>query len=413
MKADIQLTGLGIIRCFVGVESYFFHKHTIRAAPVFANITLSKEAIPLSLMITNPDRKMAEIADKVRNGERLSLEDGIFLYESDDLLTIGQLANEVNLRKNGKKVYFTETMSLYFTNVCESHCAFCSFRKDLGEEGSYTLTPEEMFEYVDQHITPNTREFHIVGGHNNHVPFDYYVESIRALKERYPQVTIKAYTAAEIDFFSRLSGLSYREVLERLMDVGLQSLTGGGAEILSDQYRKKMRVEKAGIEQYLEVHRTAHQLGMKTPTTMLYGPVESIEERVRHMLHLRELQDETNGFQVFIPLSMQPTSPKAGIRRRNSAFEDLKAIAIGRLMLDNFQHVKAYFINIGTQLTQVALTMGASDAHGTIVRERISHAAGALTPAGITREDLVWLIKGAGRIPVERDTLYNELKVYE
>lgn len=367
----------------------------------------------MSLILTNPDRKMAEIADKVRNGERLGLEDGIFLYESEDLLTIGQLANEVNLRKNGKKVYFTETMSLYFTNVCESHCAFCSFRKDLGEEGSYTLTPQEMFEYVDQHITPTAREFHIVGGHNNHVPFEYYVESIRALKERYPHVTIKAYTAAEIDFYSRLSGLSYREVLERLMAVGLQSLTGGGAEILSDQYRQKMRVEKAGIEQYLEVHRIAHQLGMKTPTTMLYGPVESVKERVEHMLQLRALQDETNGFQVFIPLSMQPSSPKAGIRRRNSAFDDLKAIAIGRLMLDNFQHVKAYFINIGTQLTQVALTMGASDAHGTIVKEKISHAAGALTPAGITREDLVWLIKGAGRIPVERDTLYNELKVYE
>lgn len=369
--------------------------------------------LPMTLVTTHPDRRMAEIADKVRSGARLSLEDGVHLYRSEDLLTIGQLANEVNMKKNGKKVYFTETMSLYFTNVCESHCAFCSFRKDQGEEGAYTLTPEEMFAYVDQHITPTAREFHIVGGHNPHVPFEYYVESIRALKERYPQVTIKAYTAAEIDFYSRISGLSYRDVLKRLMDVGLESLTGGGAEILSDQYRDKMRVEKAGITEYLEVHRTAHQLGMKTPTTMLYGPVESVEERVQHMLQLRELQDETGGFQVFIPLSMQPTSPKAGIRRRNSAFDDLKAIAIGRLLLDNFQHVKAYFINIGTQLTQVALTMGASDAHGTIVKERISHAAGALTPAGITREDLVWLIKGAGRIPVERDTLYNEVKVYE
>ncbi|CAM3852007.1 aminofutalosine synthase MqnE [Cohnella lubricantis] len=366
----------------------------------------------MSLISANPDRQMAEIVEKVRQGERLTFEDGVYLYRSEDLLTIGQLANEANMRKNGKKVYFTETMSLYFTNVCESHCAFCSFRRDEGQEGAYTLTPEEMFAYVDEHITPTAREFHIVGGHNPNVPFDYYVESIRSLKERYPQVTIKAYTAAEIDFFSRISGLTYREVLERLTAVGLESLTGGGAEILSDQYRDKMRVEKAGIKQYLEVHRTAHQMGMRTPTTMLYGPVETIEERVQHLIQLRELQDETNGFQVFIPLSMQPTSPKAGIRRRNSAFDDLKAIAIGRLMLDNFQHVKAYFINIGTQLTQVALTMGASDAHGTIVRERISHSAGALTPAGITREDLVWLIKGAGRIPVERDTHYNEVNVY-
>lgn len=356
---------------------------------------------------------MAEIADKVRNGERLTFEDGVFLYRSDDLLTIGQLANEVNLRKNGKKVYFIENMSLYFTNVCEAHCAFCNFRKDQGDEGAYTLTPEQMIEYVEQHIHPNVREFHIVGGHNPHVPFEYYVESIRALKKKYPDVTMKAYTAAEIDFFSRISGKSYREVLETLIEAGLETLTGGGAEILSDQYRKKMRVDKANISQYLDVHRTAHQLGLRTHTTMLYGSVESIEERVQHMLHIRDLQDETNGFQVFIPLSMQPISPKAGIRRRNSAFDDLKAIAISRLMLDNVQHIKAYFINIGTQLTQVALTMGASDVHGTIVRERISHSAGALTPAGITREDLIWLVKGAGRIPVERDTFYNEIQVYD
>jgi aminodeoxyfutalosine synthase len=367
----------------------------------------------MTLLTTNTERRMAEIAEKVKNGERLSLEDGVFLYQSEDLLTIGQLANEVNLRKNGKKVYFIENMSLYFTNVCEAHCAFCNFRKDEGEEGSYTLSPNEMIAYVDQHIHPEVREFHIVGGHNPHVPFDYYVESIRALKQHYPNVTIKAYTAAEIDFFSRISGLTYRGVLEKLIEAGLQTLTGGGAEILSDEYRKKMRVEKANIEQYLDVHRTAHQLGLRTHTTMLYGSVETLEERVQHMLHIRKLQDETNGFHVFIPLSMQPISPNASIRRRNSAFDDLKAIAISRLMLDNFQHIKAYFINIGTQLTQLALTMGASDAHGTIVHERISHAAGALTPAGITREDLIWLIKGAGRIPVERDTFYNEIRVYE
>jgi aminodeoxyfutalosine synthase len=365
-------------------------------------------------LITAPlDRRMAEIADKVRGGQRLSFEDGVYLYRSEDLLTIGQLANEVNLRKNGTKVYFIENMSLYFTNVCEAHCAFCNFRKDQGEEGSYTLTPEEMIAYVDQHIHPGVREFHIVGGHNPNVPFEYYIESIRALKLKYPHVTMKAYTAAEIDFFSRISGLNYREVLEKLVDAGLETLTGGGAEILSDEYRRKMRVDKASLEQYLDVHRTAHKLGLRTHTTMLYGSVETFEERIQHMLHIRDLQDETNGFLVFIPLSMQPISPKASIRRRNSAFDDLKAIAISRLMLDNIPHIKAYFINIGTQLTQIALTMGASDAHGTIVRERISHAAGALTPAGITREDLIWLIKGAGRIPVERDTFYNEVHVFD
>ncbi|QYR20515.1 aminofutalosine synthase MqnE [Paenibacillus sp. sptzw28] len=367
----------------------------------------------MNVAIPTESKQMQQIFEKVRSGERLSREDGEFLYRSDDLLTIGQMANEANMKKNGRKVYFIENMSLYFTNVCEAHCAFCNFRKDEGEEGSYTLSGAEMIAYVEQHFHPGVREFHIVGGHNPNVPFQYYIDSLKSLHERFPEVTLKAYTAAEIDFFSRISGLSYRDVLSELMKAGLKSLTGGGAEILSDEYRKKMRVDKADVSQYLDVHRTAHNLGLRTHTTMLYGSVEKHEDRINHMLQIRELQDETNGFLVFIPLSMQPISPKAGIRRRNSAFEDLKTIAISRLMLDNFQHIKAYFINIGTQLTQVSLTMGASDVHGTIVKERISHAAGALTPEGITREDLIWLVKGAGRIPVERDTFYNEVKIYE
>jgi aminodeoxyfutalosine synthase len=359
------------------------------------------------------DQRMNEIVEKVSRGERLTLEDGVYLYKSDDLLTIGQLANQVNLRKNGNKVYFIENMSLYFTNVCESYCAFCNFRKDQGEEGSYTLSGEEMVAYVEQHIHPGIREFHIVGGHNNHVPFQYYVDSLKALNERFPDVTLKAYTAAEIDFFTRISGLSIAEVLTELRNAGLKTLTGGGAEILSDQYRTKMKVDKANVDEYLNVHRTAHQLGMKTHTTMLYGSIESHEDRIRHMLQIRDLQDETGGFMVFIPLSMQPRNKNAGIMRRNSAYEDLKTLAISRLMLDNIQHIKAYFINIGVQLTQVALSFGASDVHGTIIKERISHAAGALTPEGLTRKELIWLIQGAGRIPVERDTFYNEIKVYE
>lgn len=367
----------------------------------------------VTLSSLEQDHRMSEIADKVENGERLTLEDGVFLYQSEDLLTIGQLANKVNLRKNEKKVYFVDNMSLYYTNVCEEHCAFCHFRRDEGEEGSYTLTSEEMFQYIDEHYQPGLREFHITGGHNPNVPFQYYVDCIRGLKLRYPNVTIKAHTAAEIEFFSRLSGLSYKEVLQTLMDAGLDTMPGGGAEILSERYRKKMNlVDKASTEQWLDVHRTAHQLGMKTHATMLFGAIETLEERVQHMIHLRELQDETNGFLVFIPNSVQPANVNAGIMRRVSAYENLKTIAIGRLMLDNIQHVKAYFINLGVQLTQLAFTFGASDAHGTIIKERISHSAGALSPEGMTREELVWLIKGAGRIPVERDTFYNEIKVY-
>lgn len=366
----------------------------------------------MSTLLTSTDPRMQEIAAKVHAGQRLSLEDGLYLYQSDDLLTIGQLANEVNLRMNGKKVYFIENMSLYFTNVCEAHCAFCHFRRDEGEEGAYTLTAEEMYPYIDKHYHEGMREFHITGGHNPNVGFDYYLNYVRGLKERYPQVTIKAHTAAEIEFFSRISGLSYKEVLQKLLDAGLSTLTGGGAEILSERYRKKMGVGKATTDQWLEVQRVAHSLGMKTHATMLYGSIETLEERLQHMIHLRELQDETNGFMVFIPNAVQPASVSAGIKRRVAAFDDLKTIAISRLMVDNIQHIKAYFINLGTQLTQIALTFGASDVHGTIVQERISHAAGALSPEGLTRDELVWLVKGAGRIPVERDTFYNEVKVY-
>ncbi|WP_199620514.1 aminofutalosine synthase MqnE [Paenibacillus alkalitolerans] len=367
----------------------------------------------MTTLITGTDNRMEEIARKVRNGERLSLEDGLHLYHTNDLLTVGQLANEVNRRKNGDKVYFIENMTLYFTNVCEAHCAFCGFRRDPGEEGAYTLSPEEMIGYVEQHYHPGVREFHITGGHNATVPFQYYVDSIRALKLRFPDVTVKAYTGAEIEFFSRISGLSFREVLSVLKEAGLGTLTGGGAEILSERYRKKMSVDKATSEQWLEVHRTAHELGMKTHATMLYGSIETIEERLQHMIYLRELQDETNGFMVFIPLAVQPLSKSASIKRRTSAFEDMRMIAISRLMLDNFPHIKAYFINIGTQLTQMALTFGASDAHGTLVKERISHSAGATSAEGLTRDELVWLIKGAGRTAVERDTFYNEIKVYD
>ncbi|MDF2651471.1 MAG: radical protein [Paenibacillus sp.] len=366
----------------------------------------------MSVVTTDPVKRMAEIADKVENGQRLSMEDGLFLYESDDLLTIGQLANKVNTRMNGNKVYFVQNMSLYFTNVCEEHCAFCHFRRDEGEEGSYTLTPSQMLDYVAEHFNPEIKEFHISQGHNPHLPFEYYVDCIRQLKQAYPDVTIKAHTAAEIEFFSRISGLSFRDVLKTLMDAGLSTLPGGGAEILTERYRTKMKVEKASSEEWIDVHRNAHMLGMKTHATMLYGSIETKEERIRHMLLLRELQDETGGFLVFIPNSIQPASKNAGLKHRVAAWDELKTIAISRLMLDNFPHIKAYFINIGTKLTQLSFTFGASDAHGTIVKEKISHAAGALSPEGLTRDELVYLIKGAGRVPVERDTFYNEIRVY-
>jgi len=365
-----------------------------------------------TLTNTFMDPALAPIIDKVNNGERLSLQDGLTLYQSPDLLTIGQLANQVNMKKNGDNVYFIENMTIYHTNVCEAHCKFCGFRRDPGEEGSYTYTGDELVEQVAQKITPTTRELHMVGGHNHKVPFEYYVDIVRKLKSAFPQLKLKMYTPAEIEFFSRLSGLSTLEVLKTLIDAGLDTMPGGGAEILSERYRLKMSPDKVSSQQWLDIHREAHQLGLKTHATMLYGSIETLEERVQHMIYLRELQDETNGYMVFIPLAVQPISVKAGIKRRTSAFDDIRSIAISRLMLDNFPHIKAYFINIGTQLTQLALSFGASDVHGTLIEERISHSAGALSPAGLTRDEIVWLIKGAYKKPIERDTFYNVIKEY-
>lgn len=367
----------------------------------------------MSLMITPTDKGLQPIVEKVQHGERLTLEDGLALYQSPDLLTIAQLANEVNLKRNGDKVYFIQNMYINPTNVCEAKCSFCGFRRDPGADGAYTMSADELLEYVGTRYSDGIREFHITGGHNHTVPFDYYLETVSLLKKHYPHVTVKAYTAAEIEFFSRMTGLSYEEVLKELIDAGLDSMPGGGAEILTEQYRQKMSPDKASTDQWLEIHRIAHGLGLKTHATMLYSPIESKEDRLIHMIRVRELQDETGGFMVFIPLGMQPRNVNASIKRRNSAMDDMRTIAISRLMLDNFPHIKAYFINIGTQLAQLATHFGSSDLHGTLVEERISHAAGALTQQALTRDELVWMIQGANRVAVERDTFYNEIKVYE
>lgn len=363
--------------------------------------------------IESQDKSLTAITEKIIHGERLTLQDGLALYESNDLLTTGHLANLVNHRKNSDNVYFIQNMYINPTNVCEAHCSFCGFRRDLSEDGAYTMGMDELLHYVGSRFHEGVREFHIVGGHNQHVPFDYYLDTIRTLKKTYPDVTIKAYTGAEIEFFSRITGLSFREVIQELIKAGLDTMPGGGAEILTERYREKMSPEKASTDQWLEAHKEAHELGLRTHATMLYGSIESFEERLIHMIRLRELQDVTNGFMVFIPLAIQPMKATAGIKRRTSAIDDLKTMAISRLMLDNFQHIKAYFINIGTQLTQVSLTMGSSDVHGTLIEERISHAAGALTQQGLTVDELVWLIQGAGKKALERDTFYNVVKEYK
>lgn len=358
------------------------------------------------------DPSLKPIIEKINNKERLSLEDGLTLYNSNDLSTIGQLANTVNLNINGDLVYFIQNMYINPTNICEAKCKFCGYRRDPGEEGAYTMSMDELLDYVSTRYNENIREFHIVGGHNHTVDFNYYVDTIKVLKKKYPNVVIKAYSAAEIVFFAKISGLSLKDVLEVLIDAGLDTLPGGGAEILTDDYRQKLSPDKATAKEWLDVHEIAHSIGMKTHSTMLYGSIESLEERLIHMIKIRELQDKYHGFLVFIPLAVQPKRTTASIQMRTSAYDDLKTIAISRLMLDNINHIKAYWIDIGVQLTQIALSYGSSDIHGTIIEERISHAVGAMTQAGLTRDDLVWLIKGANKVPIERDTFYNHIKRY-
>lgn len=363
--------------------------------------------------LTIQDKSLIAIAKKVNNKERLSLEDGLTLYESNDLHTIANLANNVNIGINGDNVYFIDTMYINPTNVCEAKCEFCGYRRDLEDEDSYTMNKDDLLEYVSKRYNSNIREFHITGGHNNNVDFNYYLDTIKTLKKAYPDVTIKAYDGAEIVFLSKISGLSVEGVLDALIDAGIETLPGGGAEILVEGYRKKLSPDKATSDEWLNAHETAHKKGIKTHSTMLYGSIETLEERIIHMLRLRELQDKYNGFQVFIPLAVQPKKKTASLKMRTSAFDDLKTIAISRLMLDNFPHIKAYWIDIGPQLTQIALHYGASDVHGTIVEERISHAAAATTSAGLSREEIIWLIKGAKKTPIERDTFYNTIEVFK
>lgn len=363
-------------------------------------------------LFTIQDKSLYPIAEKIRNSERLSIEDGLVLFKSPDLLTIAQLANEVNLKKNGKNVYFIQNLYINPTNICEANCKFCGYKRNPGEEGAYTMNMDELLQYVFERYNENITEFHIVGGHNHTVDFSYYVDTIKTLKKHYPQITIKAYTSAEITFFSQISGLSTKEVLKVLKDAGLETLPGGGAEILTEKYRLKMSPDKATTQEWLDTHELAHSMGIKTHVTMLYGSIETLEERLIHMKLVRELQDKHNGFLVFIPLAIQPRNTNASIKQRTSAYDDLRTVAISRLMLDNFDHIKSYWINIGTQLTQMSLSFGASDVHGTLVEERVSHSVGALTQSGLTRDELIWLIKGANKIPVERDTFYNTIKVY-
>ncbi len=356
------------------------------------------------------DIQLRPVAEKVMAGERLGFEDAVTLFRSNDLLAIGYLANSVRQKLYGKLTYFNVNRHINPTNVCVASCRLCAFGRKPDAPGAYTMALEEAFRIAGENWTEAVTEFHIVGGLHPDLPFQYYVDLIRGLRERFPTVHLKAFTAVEIAYYSHISKLSIREILGNLKEAGLGSLPGGGAEIFAPAVRRVICDHKIGAYTWLKVHRTAHELGLHSNATMLYGHIESAEDRVDHMLQLRNLQDETHGFQTFIPLAFHPANTELGKlvpHRETTGFTDLKNVAISRLVLDNFPHIKAYWIMMTPRVAQVALRFGADDIDGTVVEEKIYHDAGATTPQAMTRQQLIRLIRETGLEPFERDTLYR------
>jgi aminodeoxyfutalosine synthase len=358
---------------------------------------------------TTTDVQLAPIAEKVLSGERLNLEDGLVLYRSRDIFAVGWLANHVREKLHGNIAYFNVNRHINPTNVCVAACRLCAFGRRKDAPGAYTMALEEAWAAAASGYTEAVTEFHIVGGLHPDLPLQYFLDLVRGLKERFPQVHIKAFTMVEVSFLARRAKLSIRETLEKLHDAGVDSLPGGGAEIFADRVRHIICDHKIDGDEWLETARAAHQLGLKSNATMLYGHVENDEDRVDHLLKLRSVQDDTHGFQTFIPLAFHPDHTPLEHLPRTTGMMDLRQIAVSRLLLDNFPHIKAYWQMMTPQIAQIALRFGADDIDGTVVEEKIYHDAGATTPQGMRRQDLIRLIHEAGCQPFERDTLYREV----
>jgi aminodeoxyfutalosine synthase len=341
------------------------------------------------------------------SGERLSFDDGVALYRSPDILAVGWLANSVREKLHGNIAYFNVNRHINPTNVCVAACRLCAFGRKKDAEGSYTMALEQAWQTAASGYSEAVTEFHIVGGLHPDLPLEYFLDLVSGLKERFPQVHIKAFTMVEVAFFARRAKLSIRETLERLRDAGVDSLPGGGAEIFADRVRHIICDHKIDGDEWLDTARMAHQLGLKSNATMLYGHIENEEDRVDHLLRLRAVQDDTHGFQTFIPLAFHPDNTPLEHLPRTTGLTDIKQIAVSRLLLDNFPHIKAYWQMMTPKIAQIALRFGADDIDGTVIEEKIYHDAGATTPQGMRREELMRLIREAGREPFERDTMYR------
>jgi aminodeoxyfutalosine synthase len=362
----------------------------------------------LQVELNLSDKRLFPIWDKVQAGDRLSRSEGVALLETNDFAGVGRMADFAKKRVTGDKVYFVLNRHVNPTNICVLSCKFCDFAKKPGDKDAYEMSIEEILDHVDDDI----HEIHIVGGHHPTWPFEYYVEMVKAIHVKAPHVQIKGFTASEIDYFQRRWKVSPEESLAILKEAGLQSMPGGGAEVFSSRVHKILLPGKANGDRWAEIHKTAHHMDIPTNCTLLYGHIESFEERIDHMIRLRNIQDETGGFLAFIPLEYQVGTTK--LRPRHTpAMDDLKMIAAARLLLDNIKYIKSYWVMLGAATASIGLNFGANDLDGTIGKERIAHAALAESPAGQARESMASSIREARRIPVERDALYNEIKVYD
>ncbi len=357
------------------------------------------------------DPQLREVAEKVEAGVRLGFDDAMLLSTHPDVLTVGQIANLLRERLHGNVTYYNRNLHLNTTNVCEASCLFCSFaRLKEGMPSAYTMDQEAALKWIDERYRPGMTEVHIVNGLNPDLPFDYYTGLLRAIRERFPMLHLKAFTAVEIHYFAEKFGMSYREVLEQLIDAGLGSLPGGGAEIFAPRVRQRICRDKVDADGWFDVHRTVHRLGLKSNCTMLYGTIETREERIDHLMRLRDLQDETGGFQAFVPLAYHPEGNRLRKLGAPTADDDLRMIAVSRVVLDNIPHIKAYWVMLGLKMAQVAQRFGADDMDGTVVEEKIYHMAGAETPHELTIAELHRLIRAMGREPVERTTVYETIE---
>lgn len=353
------------------------------------------------------DSRLEPIASRVMAGERLGFDDGLALYGSPDVLAVGWLANFVREKLHGDVTYFNVNRHINPTNVCVAACKLCAFGRKKGDPSGYTMALEEAWQTAASGYSEAVTEFHIVGGLHPDLPFEYFLDLVRGLKQRFPLVHIKAFTMVEVAYLARRAKLNIEQTLIKMREAGVDSMPGGGAEIFCSRVRSIICDHKIDGDEWLDTARLAHQLGFKSNATMLYGHIENDEDRVDHMLRLRAVQDDTGGFQTFIPLAFHPANTPLDHLPVTTGLTDIRQIAVSRLLLDNFAHIKAYWQMLTPKIAQIALRFGADDLDGTVIEEKIYHDAGATTPQGMTRKELCRLITEAGRVPVERDTLYH------